>query len=120
MSIRSNVDARGLDQRILIERNFGTQASPGTIVADWQPLVVCWAKVDAAPAKGVEPYLTAGTRSRTDMVMWIRADIKDRYALTLLDRVIWKGMIHDIKDMPDQQLRGRLVALIVNSGINSG
>lgn len=116
MSIRSNVDARGFDQRITIQRNAGTEDAP-----NWQDVITdVWAKVDGAPASSKEPYVRDGIRSVADYTIWVRADIVSRFSVVLTDRVVWRGAYYDIKDMPDQQLRGRLAALIVNRGLNRG
>lgn len=108
-----------MDQRVRFERNYPTQDSNGDPVPHWVAVVECWAGVDGAKASA-EPYITDGIRSEADYTIWIRADIKERFAITVVDRVVWKDDPYDIKDMPDQQLRGRMIALMVNRGINDG
>ena len=119
MSIRSNVDARRFDQRITLQRKTETQDSTGDPVVTWSDLITCWAAVDGEKAGG-ERYINNGIRSVSDYTIWIRADIKQRYGVNLTDRVVWNGAPYNISDMPDQQLRGRLIALIVNVGLNNG
>lgn len=119
MSIRSNVDARRFDQRITFQRKTETQDSTGDPVVTWNDLVTCWASVDGEKAGG-ERYVQNGIRSVADYVFWIRADIKKRFSLNLTDRLIWNDIPYDISDMPDQQLRGRLLAVIARTGVNSG
>lgn len=119
MSIRSNVDARRLDQRIEIHRADMTQDSTGDLVPNWRTLIECAAAVDARPSSA-EPVILDGIRSVGAYTFWIRADIYTRFSLVLTDRVKWKGKFFDIKDMPDQQLRGRLIALIAETGKNEG
>lgn len=121
MSIRSNVDGRRLDQRITLQRNVGTQDETGDVVANWINLVLnCHAAVDATKASAAEPYVTNGIRSVSDYTVWVRADIKERFGLTVLDRILWRGQPYNIADIPDQQLRGRLVAMFVRRGLNVG
>lgn len=122
MSIRSNVDARALDQRIRIERKTETRDADGHRTVSWALVISCWAAVDAKKVgeRWQEPEISSGVRSVSEYTVWIRADIVERYAVRIDDRVTWKGRIMDIKDMPDQQLRGRLAALIVRVGPNNG
>jgi head-tail adaptor len=125
MSIRSNVDARRLDQRITPQRKVETQDGTGDPVPVWSNLVEAgdgkvWAAVDATKASQAEPYLSNGIRSVSDYTVWIRADIKKRLGLQVLDRILWKGHAYNIADIPDQQLRGRLAALFMSGGKNEG
>lgn len=120
MSIRSNVDARALNERIVIERNGGTQDSTGDTPPSFSALVHCWARVDAQPVSGPEPDAGGGTKSLARYTFWIRADIMQRFALLLTDRIVWRARVYDIKDIPDQQLRGRLIALIAEAGLTNG
>jgi head-tail adaptor len=120
MSIRANVDARALDQRVTFERNTPVQADSGDLVDDWGYLIECAAKVDGAKAFGAEPAIGGGTLSRADYVVWVRADIITRFNITPADRLVWKCKTFNIKDIPDQQLRGRLMTVICNAGLNLG
>jgi len=118
MSIRANVDARRLDQRIEFHRRTLTQAASGEQVESWPLHKECWAAVDGA--KGSEPNVGEGIKSQRDYTVWVRADIVKRFAITVMDRIYWKGKELNIKDMPDQQLRGRLIAIVCNTGLNAG
>lgn len=124
MSIRSNVDGRRLDQRVTFQRSVAAQDDEGGFLpADWIDLVAkCPAAVDATPlaVARAEPNFTDGIRSLSEYTIWIRADVKQRFGIGLLDRVMWQGQPYNIADIPDQQLRGRLVALIVSTGKNAG
>lgn len=125
MSIRSKVDARRFDQRIIIQRNMNSpdeQDSAGQPIENWQPLIECWAAVDAAQVARrslIEPYIAEEIQSVLSFTIWIRADIMSRLNITLKDRVVWRGELCNIKDVIDQQLRGRLTALIVNIGLTA-
>ncbi len=118
MSIRSNVGARDLDQRIAIQRRVTAPDPEGGEVVTWSPVVSCWAKVDGAPAS--EQFAADAERSMMSYTFWLRADVAVRYDLRLTDRILWKGQPFDISSMPDQQLRGRLRALIATTGANDG
>ncbi len=120
MSIRSNMDARRADQRIEFHRRTLTRSASGEQVESWPLLKECWAAVDGAKASGAEPELVGGIKSQRDYTVWVRADIVKRLAITLADRIYWKGKELNIKDMPDQQLRGRWIAIICNTGLNAG
>jgi len=122
MSIRSNVDARRFDQRITIQRNTVFVDDNGNRSDVWADVVACWAAVDGKKVgeRWQEPEIASGISSVSESTMWIRADIISRYAVTVADRVVWKSKVYDIKDIPDQQLRGRLAALIVREGVSNG
>lgn len=120
MSIRANVDARRLDQRVTFQRNTPTQAASGDLVDSWGYLIECAAAVDGAKAFGAEPAIGGSTLSRSDSTVWVRADIITRFSITPADRLVFKSKVFNIKDIPDQQLRGRMMAVICNTGLNAG
>lgn len=121
MSIRSNVDARALDQRIRIERRVnGKDALAGPTKA-WTLVVDrVQARVDGTPVRKLEPYSGDQQHSVSDTTFWIRADVVERFGVVVTDRVVWQGKPYDIKDMPNQQLRGRLAALVATTGLTKG
>lgn len=118
MSIRANVDARGLDQRVTFERrvisNVGGEKS-GTWTAIGRQ---AWARVDGAKVSNPEPLLDGALRGIADYTFWIRADVYTRKALTVKDRIRWKGKLFNIADIPDQQLRGRWIGIVARTGQN--
>lgn len=119
MSIRSNRDARSADQRITIQRKTETQDAYGDPVVSWADLVTCWASVDGEKAGG-ERYVNDGIRSVADYTFWVRSDIFSRFSLNLTDRIVWGGENYNISDMPNQQLRGRWIAIMARTGMNAG
>lgn len=118
MSIRANVDARRLDQRVTFQRNTPTQGASGGQTASWAAVISCRAAVDGA--KAGEANLGDGIRSRLGYTVWVRADIITRYSITQADRILWGSRYLNIRDLPNQQLRGRLMAVICDSGVNAG
>lgn len=123
MSIRSNVDARALNERIAIQRVTETQnATTGAITPTWAALVTCWAKVDAEKAtdRFKEPLAADAIQSVGLYTVWVRADIKSRFGVKEKDRIVWRSRTLDIVDVLDQQLRGRLTALICREGLTNG
>lgn len=118
MSIRSNVDARGFDQRIELQRRTAVDDPQGGSVITWVKITDCWAKVDGAPAS--EAAKSDTTLSLSAYTFWVRADIVKRFNLVMTDRILWGGLPYNIADMPNQQLRGRLAALIARTGANDG
>lgn len=118
MSIRASVNARRLDERIRVERNHPARSSTGAQTADWRLLVECWAAVDGARA--VEAVADGGIRTPRDYTVWIRSDVFVRYAIAPLDRIVWKGRVLNIADIPDQGLRGRLIGITATAGLNKG
>lgn len=120
MSISSRVRAGDLDDRVRFERNARVDSGSGGFVDDWRLLVNCYARVDGAKASSLEPAADGGIRTPRDYTVWIRADIFTRYAITPLDRVRWRSRIMNIADIPDQGLRGKLIAVICRAGMNQG
>ena len=55
-----------------------------------------------------------------DYDFWIRSDVFTRLGLVLTDRIVWQGKIFDIVDIPDQQLRGNLIAVFCRYGASDG
>jgi head-tail adaptor len=121
MSIRSFTDGRRLDQRVDFERNTPTRSSSGDSVDSWRAIArQVHAAVDGAKASAIEPQVAGEIMSQADYTIWVRADIITRFAITVADRVVWKGRAMNIKDIPDQQLRGRFMAVICIAGVNAG
>lgn len=121
MSIRSNVDRGEFDQRIRLERNTITYDASNYPTPNWGLLIACWARVDATKVNGrSEPETAGAIQSVGDYRIWVRSDIMKRFSLTVADRVVWRGQYFDIKDIPDQQWRGRKIALICQAGQNNG
>lgn len=120
MSIRATTDSREFDQRVRFERKVRIEPGDGSVTEEWVPLKDCWARVDGAKASSPEPMVDGGIQTPRDYTIWIRSEVFTRHKLTPLDRVIWKQQVFDIKDIPDQQLRGRKIAVIVRAGLNQG
>lgn len=123
MSIRANVDPRRLDQRIRFERKV-VQQDPVTldITETWSLLIECWCAVDGVKAseRWRDPDLSGGLQTISDYTVWVRSDIVERFAITEADRAVWGSKAMDIKDVLDQQLRGRMIPLIMQVGANHG
>lgn len=120
MAIVSRREGRSLDQMIRFERLFKVgENDTGSDIEAWRPLVTCYAAVDGTKAS--ERYVGGeGARSVGDYTVWIRADILTRFKPTPKDRIVWGARILNIIDIPDQQLRGRFIAVFANSGLNEG
>jgi len=122
MSIRSNVDRAALNERVAFSRATVTQNQYGDPVTTWATLGTVWAKVDGTKAgeRFQDPELAAGVQTVSSYTVWIRSDVFDRLALTPADKLTWHGRVMDILDIPDQQLRGRLIAVICRQGLSNG
>jgi SPP1 family predicted phage head-tail adaptor len=123
MSIRSNVDARGLNERVTLQRRSVSQdPTTGDPTTTWSDLITCWARVDGVKAsdRWKEPHLADATQGVTDLTIWVRADIVQRFSVVESDRVIWGARVLDVVDVLDQQLRGRLTALVCRLGLSNG
>lgn len=118
MSIRAHTTAQRLNDRVSFER---PQRDSNGDPSSWLRLATdVHAAVDGAKASGAENVAADGTRSVGGYTVWIRADIVQRFGITIADRVVWKGRYLDIKDAPDQGLQGRLIALLCEAGVNAG
>lgn len=112
MSIRSNVDRAALNERVTLRRRAVMQDEvTGAVSELWATLGVVWAKVDGAKASRGEPTMADARQTFSDYTVWVRADVVKRFSLVPADQVVWRDRVFDIKDIPDQQLRGRLAAL---------
>lgn len=120
MSIRATTDSREFDQRVRFERKTRIDNPDGSVTDLWNPLKECWARVDGAKASSPEPNVDGGIHTPRDYTIWIRSDVFETFKITPLDRVLWKQQVFDIRDIPDQQLRGRKIAVIVRAGLNQG
>ena len=120
MSIRAKLQAQSLDQRVQFQRVTKMRSASGGQAETWAPIITVWARVDGAKASGPEPVGDGGIRTLRDYTVWIRADVMTRYVLTPLDRVNWKGRLMNIRDIPDQGLRGQLIPVICVAGLNAG
>lgn len=121
MSIREAVNARELDTVIDIERNYPARSATGANIDNWRTLVrFCPAKVDGVRVRTPEPDADGGIRSLVDYEVRIRGDVFTRFSVSVLDRINWQGSIMDIKDIPNQGLRGRLIGMICKAGLNRG
>lgn len=119
MSIRSNIDSRRFDQRITIQRKLELQdPNSGYVTHTWSTVATVWAAVDALKAN--ERLEAAKLNQVNSYTAWIRADVMSRYSLDTNMRVVWRGEPYDIKDIPDNQLRGGLVALFLIGGLSQG
>lgn len=117
MSIRSNVDPRIFDQRVTFQRKIEApqDANSGALPPnDWTHVATCWACINAT--KSNERYLAEQIEAQNDYTVIIRW----RDDIDANMRIVWKGQNWDIRNIPDQQRRGRLLYLTVQEGINNG
>lgn len=118
--IRSNVDARRLDQRIEFQRKVETRDDIGDVVVSWRRLVRSVpAAVDATKVSAERPGFD-GIVLGEQLTFWIRYDVRSRFGIVPTDRLIWNGKPYNIDAMPDNQLGGRLAALYATTGLNGG
>lgn len=118
MSIRASTSAQRLTERMTFRRPVLNDA--GDII-DWALIVRDMrVGVDGAKANGPERTVVDGTRSVAGYTVWARAEEVERFALDVTCRGEWKGKLFDIKDIPDQGLQGRLLALFCEVGVNQG
>ena len=120
MSIRANLPCQRLDQRITFQRKVQTPQDPvtGALAEDWSDVITTWAAVDAMKAN--EPHFADQIQAESLMTVWVRADVIERFGVDSNMRVLWQGLALDIKSIPNQQLRGRWIAMACQSGLNNG
>lgn len=126
MSIRSNVDRAALNERVAFTRTTVGQDANGFPTNTTANLGEFWAKVDGTKAgeRFQDPDVASGVRTVSSYTIWIRSEVFVGLGLTTADKLTWKkkgGDIQmDILDIPDQQMRGRLIAVICRAGLNNG
>jgi len=119
VSIRANVDAGRFTERVEIQRATASQdATTGAEELTWAELVTCWASVDGIPAR--EARAADAMQSLQDYTVWVRSDIVQRFSVTQADRIYWRYRVLDILAIPDQQLAGRLIAILCRAGASNG
>jgi head-tail adaptor len=118
MSIRAHVSAPRLNARVTFQRPV---IDANGDITDWTLIVPdVHAAVDGAKAGGAEREAADGTRSVAGYTVWVRSDILTRFGITVLDRVVWKSRFLNIRDIPDQGLEGRFIAMFCEAGVNKG
>lgn len=122
MSIRSNVDAARLNERVIIQRPTTVQSVTGQVSVNWATLITCWASVDGLKVDQSrrEVEQSGKLTNMYDYTVWVRSDILTRFSVVLSDRMVWRGQVLDIVDILDQQLRGRLIPINVRKGSTDG
>lgn len=120
MSIRSNVDARRLDQRIKFQSKLEVQNSTsGYVTQTWVDVAEVYAAVDAL--KNIDERLEAAKINQIDLyTVWIRSDVINRFSINSNMRILWKNNPFDIKSILHNQLRGRLTAIMITGGLSQG
>lgn len=124
MSVRSRFKAQTLDDVVTLQRQLAVDTGTGGRSASWFDIVTCHARVDGAKAASPEPVLGDGVRTKRGYTVWVRSDVVTRFRVTPKDRVAWRtnGAVRtmNILDIPDQGLRGRMMALLCEAGLVSG
>ena len=119
MSIRSNVDARRLDQRIRIDRKIETRDSIGGVIESWRPLITTPAAVDSKRVSAERPGFD-GIVLGQQLIFTVRADVVERFAVVATDRIIWNSKTYNVEAITFNQLGGRLAELYATTGLNFG
>lgn len=115
MSIRSNVDPRRLDTRVVIQRPVSTtNPASGSRATTWEEVATVWASVNARPAR--EQYTAAQVQDAPEYIV----EIRWRSDLTTAMRLVWGSRVLDILDVPDNGRRGRMLLLPCRSGLSNG
>jgi SPP1 family predicted phage head-tail adaptor len=85
--------AGDLDERITIQRSTTVIAPDGSPIQTWAPLATVWAKVDQ---QGGREFFSApqvlSERKVVFRMRWLAG-------LTVLDRVVHEGAVHDIEEV---------------------
>ncbi|MDP2330414.1 MAG: phage head closure protein [Reyranella sp.] len=85
--------AGDLDRRITIERFTETQGPSGEPILEWNALATVWAKVDQQGGREFFASIQeVSERKVVFRIRWIEG-------LTVLDRVVCDGDLHDIEEV---------------------
>ena len=115
MSMRSNVDARRFDARVVIQRptNVVNPVS-GARTKGWAEVATVWASVNARPAR--EQYVAAQVADAPEYIV----EVRWRGDLTSAMRLLWGERVLEILDVPDNGKRGRTLFLPCRTGLSDG
>lgn len=102
--------AGGLDQRVTFERS-GTIPGPGGDVAGWTPVATVWAAV--WPVSGRE-RLAAG---REEGATLYRVKVRRRNGLDAGMRILWRGLVLNVRAVPDPGPRAAFLVLDAEAGV---
>jgi len=119
MSIRENVDARRLSQRIVIDRKVETRDDIGDVIPTWVYLVTTPAAVDSKKVSAERPGQD-GIVLGQQLTFWVRSDVISRFVIGATHRIRWAGQIFNVEAIVHNQLEGRLSALYATTGLNRG
>jgi head-tail adaptor len=119
MSIRSNTDARRLDQRIEVQRKVETRDAIGDVIPSWVYLITTPAAVDSTKVSQERPGQD-GIVLGQQLTFTIRADVRERFGIGARHRILWREQIYNIEAVVDNQLGGRLSTLYATTGLNRG
>jgi|SRR4051812_10905736 head-tail adaptor len=119
MSLRSNVDARRLDQPIRIERKIETRDAIGDVIVAWLTLIATRAAVDSSKVSQERPGQD-GIVLGQQLTFTVRADVVDRFAVTTIDRIRWGERVFNVDAIVYNQLGGRLATLYATTGLSNG
>lgn len=115
VSIRSKTVAQGLDQRLTLQRPVETQdPSTGEVSVSWVTVARLWARVDGLKAN--ERFSLSEITSNRAYTVWVRW----RDDITQKTRLLWGSRVLEVVDVPDQQRRGRMLALFCTEGLTQG
>lgn len=123
MSRRQFTNARDFDQRATLERKTVTADGSGNTTDTWNQVGdPFWCKVNSQKLSErlKEPIVADSLQSAYDYIISIRSEIFVRYNIIVNDRLVWNGIYLDIKDILDDQLRGRIIDMACRRGLNNG
>lgn len=103
-----------LREQVVIQRRADAPDAFGQPIPAWSDLATVWAAVE--PERGREWFVGAQLQA----VAPVRFRIRHRADLTTRDRVIWGGVVYDIRAVVDGFARQRELHLYCDTGISEG
>lgn len=115
--MRASVDARSLDQRVTFRAKVTERTSSGSMETSWSEVGTVWARMDATPAR---ERIEAGQMHQVDAyTCWVRAEVVSRFGLNATMRAEWRGVIYEVKEVPDNGSRGGLCGIVLQGGLSA-
>ncbi len=107
--------ASDLNQRIRLDQRVKGVNSRGEVTYTWAPLITLWAQ--AIPLRGRDFFAAAQTQSE----ITTRFRIRYRTGIDETMRVVWKGVLYDIKAPPMEVDGAReWIDLLCKAGVADG
>lgn len=104
-----------MDQRITIQRATEATGSMGDVSKTWATLATVWAAVaDAGGGRGEQLQ-----DERTMATATTRFTLRQRSDVTTAMRIVWRGVVYNIRAIPDRSPRRLYMDVLAERGVGN-